>query len=53
MTEPKMRKRLKSSNFGTYTQCFKTFDFITATSFKIKVFQMLIRTTFIQNDALI
>ena len=56
MSEPKTRGRLKflkGSNFGTYTQSFKISDFITAASFKLKVFQMLMATTFPQNDALI
>ena len=61
MTEPKARKRLKNSNFGTahsvvvkkltFTKLIS--DFITVTSFKIKILQMLMATTFLQNDALI
>ena len=53
MTEPKTRERLKGSNFGTYTWCFKIPDFITATSFKIKVFQRLMTTGFLKHGALI
>ena len=52
MTESKTRERLKGSNFGTCTQCFKIPDFITAASFKIKVFQMLMTTGFPKHGAL-
>ena len=53
MTKSKRREWLNGSNFGTYPWCFKLSDFITAISFKIKVFQMLMTTTFLQNEALI
>ena len=48
MTEAKTRERLKGSNFGipAVTWCFKVSDFITATSFKIEVFQIMLN-----NDA--
>ena len=49
MTKTKVRERLKAkgSKFGTYTyKCFKISDFIIATSFKIKVFLMLMATHF-------
>ena len=51
MTKPKTRERLKflkGSNFATYSYRFKISDLITATSFKIKVFQMLLATAFLQ-----
>ena len=36
-----------------HTQCFKISDFIIATSFKIKLFQMLMATKFLRNNVLI
>ena len=47
----------QGSNFGTYNTythlMFKISDFIIAASFKIKVFQMLMATTFLQDDVFV
>ena len=49
-TEQKTRERLKSSNIENFKILS---DFITATSFKRTVFQMLMATIFLQNETLI
>ena len=50
ITEPKIIERLKGSNFGTYT--YSVLKCMISFLQQFSKFQMLMATTFLQNDAL-